>query len=468
MAVMKARDPETGQWVPVLDFDSIPNNSEQYFDIDYDGVICLKAEYRGNPTDETFPYAISDMGVGVVGSKNAELPERLVIPDVVDGTAVTAFQAGMFYVNRRIREITLPDAVEAIPDNFCREAVRLKTVRNTNRIKKVGSGGFSYTRVEKMVFPNLEEASTGSFAACCYLYSIDIGNKLTAIPQQMFMQCCLLSVVRGGAAVRSIGLRAFQYTKNLKNLPLLSGLGTVINDEEEKPSIGSYAFFGSRIQFDWASIADNCTFGERATPVVDNTTDFWSCATFVPCEGQLVTRMSQKNAEWANLYCGDSGVQYIRGCALFAALHIHSALSGEKYDHPDTFAEEIRAIDPSFLTSDGWPGKFENVAPLFSALGYKTTVYTDDITTEVYQAMCDALARGAYVYSQISTIGYADSGHAVAIYGINSNGEMLVIDSDLMYEKYRDTGIDDKLYTYRMTYQNLAGPTSNFVVVEKA
>ncbi|MBQ9095856.1 MAG: hypothetical protein IJY53_05935, partial [Akkermansia sp.] len=61
-----------------------PNRHAEYFTITEDGVLSLKPEYRGEPAKTTYPDAISDMGVGVAGSQNAELPEHLVIPEVVD------------------------------------------------------------------------------------------------------------------------------------------------------------------------------------------------------------------------------------------------------------------------------------------------------------------------------------------------------------------------------------------------
>lgn len=465
MAVLKVKDHVTGEWVPVPAVSGALTNSIRFFEIDLDGVVSLKPEYRGGTTATQYPYAVSDMGAGVVGSKNADLPERLVIPDVVDGTAVTGLRPGMFYNNERIIEITLPDTVEQIPSHFCTGAARLRSVRGTERIRSVGSSSFAYTRVEKLSFPNLTEVSSGAFGACCYLYSIDIG-KVTMIPAQTFMQCCLLSTVKGGESVWSIGSQAFYYTKNLKNLPLLAGMTSAVPDGQTA-SIGDYAFFGSRIQFDWSTLEGTVTFGSRATPVMDNTTDFWTGAVFTACENPLGIRMSQRNAEWSNQPCGQTGVTHNEGCAMFAVMHIHSALSGKMYEHPDEFVAELEAIDASFVTAAGWPGQFQNVGSVFTALGYNATVYADQITKASYEAMCAALARGAYVYTQVSTKDYVDGGHAVAIYGINSGGEMLVLDSDLLYERYRPTGLDDSVYVYRMPYQNFVGPDSNFVVVEK-
>lgn len=431
---------------------------EKYFDIDYDGIVSLKAAYRGHPAKTTYPYAISDNGVGVDGSLIHELPEKIVIPDVINGTAVSGFQSGMFYRNERVKEITIPDAVEKLPEYFCREAVNLKAIHNTEHITKLGTMFMAYTRVKKAMFPNLKEVANTAFGAASFLCSVDIGNNITEIPTQMFQQCPKLSLVNGGGKVTTIGDKAFHTTENLKNLPFLS----------QVTSIGASAFFQSRIQFDWSSIEGKCTFGKYATPVIDNTTDYWSGVEYEPCTNRLVTIMSQSNALWKAETFGDSGITYNEGCAVFCCLHIHSALSGKAYNHPDEFAEELRAIDPDLVTEAKHPSVFTNVAPLFNALGYKTTVYQDAITQETYQAICNALARGAYVYTQVSTANNENSGHTAVLYGINGIGEVLILNSSVTFEKFRATGITDEVHLSRMPYQNLSGPSSNIVIVEKA
>lgn len=432
-------------------------SDEKYFDIDYDGVVSLKPEYRGHPAKNTYPYAISDNGVGVDGSKIDELPEKIVVPDVIAGTAVSGFQPGVLHANERIREITIPDAVEELPNYFCREAYNLSAVFGTEGITKVSGSSFAYTRVKKLLFPNLKEMAAGAFGGCSYLYAIDIGDNITEIPAMAFRQCCNLSKVKGGAKVTKIGDQAFDYTYNLKNLPLLSGSIT---------SIGDYAFLWSRVQFDWSTLK-NCTFGTQATPVRDNTTDYWSSVTPKPCKNPIGTVMSQINPVWANLIFGDSNITYANCCAVFSIMHIHSALSGKTYVHPDEFAEELRSIDPSLLTADKHPSNFDNVAPMLNALGYNTTVYKDVITQSSYKDLCDALLRGAYIYQVVSTNVSVNAGHVVVLYGINDIGEMMFVDSANMFEPYRATGNIEDGHYQKAPHQNITGPDCNFVIVEK-
>lgn len=410
----------------------------KYFDIDYDGVVSLKAEYQAN------------------GSKNTELPEIIVIPDVINGTAVSGFVAGMFQKNLRVKEITIPDGVTELPDKFCNGAYNLLAIHNTEQITKLGQRVVLNTQIRKAIFPNLEVAGDGAFAQASYMYMADIGNKITEIPYGMFRLCPLLSLVKGGGSVKTIGKEAFYHARNLKNLSFLP----------QVTSIGTLAFYQSRIQFDWASIAGQCTFAEKATPVMDNTTDYWTGVAYTPCQNRLVTMMSQSNDEWADVNIGETGKLYRNGCGTFGVLHIHSALSGKLYTHPDEFMDDLCAIDQSWNTAEKMLAVFANAVLAFNDLGYTTTVYSGGITQQVYQAICDALARGAYVYSEVSTPNYDNDGHVVVIYGINSNKEVLVLDSSTAHSKYVAYGVDD-VFTYCMPFQNLTGPGSEIVIVEK-
>ena len=105
---------------------------------------------------------------------------------------------------------------------------------------------------------------------------------------------------------------------------------------------------------------------------------------------------------------------------------------------------------------------------LIQALGYTTTMYDSiNITAEIYQAVCDALARGAYVLAGVSTPTDADSGHMVVLYGINSIGEVLVVDSENTATTVLNGCVDQGKLRYRMPYQNLTGPASTIIIVEE-
>lgn len=431
---------------------------QQYFDID-DGVVSLKEDYRGVGA-ATYPASV---GNGL----ELALPDVLVIPNVINGIAVTAFAPGMFYTNERVREITLPATVTVLPDYFCNQAVNLKAVNATEQVTSIGIAAFNSTRIKNVSFPNLTVLAAGAFVSCAYLEVADIG-KIPSIPNSAFGNCARLRRVVGGEQVTSIGSMAFYCTRSLRDLPLLAHV----------TSVEDYAFFGSRI----CTSLSGDGIGTKAFPTVDNDTDFWSGVEYTPCQNRITTKLSQRNPEWKDepVLLDTTDVTYSGACPFFVAMHIHSAITGKYYSDPRAFIKELEEDSAlsEFLYDANWPENIDNVAPLFEALGYRTKVYgytgnTDlSLSRDDYKALVDALAQGAYVYTQIGTRAhwandYYDGGHAVMLYGINDLGEVCVLDSDVLHETYRETGFepDVDIYTYTMPYQNLVGPSSNFVIV---
>lgn len=439
--------------------DGSPNPS--YFSITDAGVVSLKPDYRGSGKT-SYPESVGN-------GTQAALPEKLVIPDTIDGIQVTALAPGMFYGNTRVKEVTIPDAVTAIPESFAMYAINLRTVNNTENVTSIGNTAFAATRVKQAFFPNLTEMGTMVFALDGYLETVDIG-KVTAIPERAFADCAFLERVLGGENVTSIGPRAFYHTHKLRDLPLLAHV----------TSVADYAFFGSRI---CTSLPAGGDIGTKAFPTVDNTKDFWTGVPYTPCKNRITTKLSQTNPEWAKeSFLKDDARGYGAGCALFCVMHIHSAITGKYYSDPRDFVDELKndkseANLSRFLYYDNWPGLFINVSKMFDALKYRTEVHGladgDDLTAADYKALVDALAAGAYVYSQAGLYDewrdndYFDGGHSVVLYGINELGEVCVLDSAIRHEPFRESGFepDADVYTYTMPYQNLVGASSNFVIV---
>ncbi len=429
-----------------------------YFSIAEAGVVSLKPDYRGSGKT-SYPESVGN-------GTQAALPDHLVIPDTIDGIQVAALAPGMFYGNTRVKEVTIPDAVTAIPESFAMYASNLRTVNNTENVTSIGKTAFAATRVKQAFFPNLTEMGTMAFASCGYLEVVDIGN-ITEIPERAFADCAFLREVSGGEKVTSIGNRAFYHTRKLRDLPLLAHV----------TSVADYAFFFSRI---CTSLPAGGEIGTKAFPTVDNTTDFWTGVPYTPCQNRLTTKLGQANPAWKNdtVLTDTDAVTYNSGCFLLTVLHIHAAITGKYYSDPRDFAAELKADGDlaKFLTTEYWAGEFKNVSAMFEALGYRTEVHGladgDDLTTADYKAMVDALAAGAYVYAQVGLYNRwqdddFDTGHAVAIYGINELGEVCVLDSAIRHELYREGGFepDADVYTYTMPYQNLVGASSNFVIV---
>ena len=419
--------------VGAVNNDIDPNRHAEYFDIDYYGVVSLKQDYRSG------------------GIKINELPETIVIPEIIGNKAVAGLAASMFQDNKRVKEIVLPKTVDTIPEHFCNGAGSLSKITNTEHITTIKTKAFRNTALITAFFPNLKELGDAAFGASILLCAVDIGDTLTTIPTAVFANCRALSCVKGGKSVTTIGAQAFYNTVHLTTLPFLGQL----------TNIGKAAFQKSRINYDWDTLA-NCTFGDYATPIQDNTNKYWVGYEPTPCENPLVTKMCQRDPRWIDDVWGDTDTTYHFGCVLFSALHIHSALSGKQYATPMEFEAEVRDIDPTLMSQK--VTRISYGASLLTALGYEVTYYGNEITAEIYQNMCEKLANGACVITTCSTASNYNGGHAVAIYGINEYGEMRVVDSDYGNEI---VGIFDDLGTYEIAFQNMTPPVADFAIVER-
>lgn len=399
-----------------------------FFDIDYDGLISLKPQYRGDATEQYangYPFSESDNGVGVEGSRITELPERIVIPDYVDGEMVTGFQNGTFCHNHRIREVVLPAGVTAIASGTFREANYLVKVENTEQVDTIGTGAFHSTRIEDIRFPKLTTLGNLAFQCCARLRVVDIG-QIASVPKQTFYECENLETVLGGENVTSIASYAFWLTRRLKELAFLPKV----------TSIGTLSFFSSRCDMETA--AEECSFNANATYRQFNDADYWSSATFTPCKNSLNSLFHQKDPRWADKqigsYAADDGTPYTygaNGCAFITLAEIYSAFEGVHFDSPEEFVPILEAKNLTHLDfryREQW-------CQIANGLGYETE-YLTSMTAENLQNVYDALAQGALVYKSVAInkedgTFSAEGGHATLCYGINSAGEMLVSDTSM-------------------------------------
>lgn len=411
----------------VLPVDPAHGEHAKFFDVDYDGIISLKPEYRGDPNElfaTNYPFSKSDNGIGVEGSKISELPERLVIPHNVNGESVTGFKVGMFSCNKRIKEVVLPTTVKAIAKGMFREAIHLEKVENTEQIVTIGTAAFLGTRIEEIRFPNLVSVDIMAFQTCSCLRIIDIG-KITSIPAQMFNYCENLSEVLGGENVKTVGKRAFFSTRRLKELSFIPKV----------TSVGHFAFFSSRCNVD--EFATGCSFGDYATYKQFGDADYWSNATFTPCKNQLNSLFHQKDARWADKQIGNytkNGVPLTygaNGCSLVTLAEIYSAFEDVHFDSPEEF---VPILESKGLTHLNFRVR-EDWCQMANGLGYETE-FISTMTTANLQKVYDALAQGALCYRSVATCddtGVADltGGHATLVYGINTEGEMLASDTSM-------------------------------------
>lgn len=399
---------------------------DKYFDIDYDGLVSLKPEYRGATINAKYPYAISDNGVGVNGSKISELPQRLVIPSNINGELVTGFQKGMFCCNEQVEQIVLQKTIKDIPAGFCRLAIHLELVENTGQIETIGAGAFYATRIREMLLPNLKSIGGNAFYTCYCLLKVDLGNIITTLSQSAFQYCDNLQEVKGGSSIKTVNKYAFYSTRRLKHVEFLQNL----------TQIDTNAFVGCALDFEEVYptlVANGCTFGTYATYKQFNDTDYWSGATFTPCRNELNSLFHQTDPRWANKtignYVDENGEPCTyanNGCAFCTLAEIYSAFEGVEFESPEEFLQILESKNLTHLDfryRTGW-------CQIANELGYQTE-YISTMTTADLQKVYDELSQGALVYRSLGVMNQPDGGHATLVYGVNSNGEMLMSETSM-------------------------------------
>lgn len=436
----------------------IAATDEKYFIITDDGMIYLKPEYRGAVGEQQAnsslgAYCKSDMGAGKAGSKNSELPEEIIIPEMIGETPVNSLANATFGFNTAVRRVKLPSCITKIP-NFCFYATtRLEAVAGTENVTEIGKSAFYESNIKQALFPKLETLGTNAFPYCLSLCVADVGN-VTEIPAGCFAGCIRLHTIRNGKNVTKVGLSALYGTGRLKNPAFVANL----------TEIGDYGFQYSRVNADWASM--NCTFGNNATALQLNPTDWWSNYNAEKCETPMRSTFDQCDPRWVNEKIVPSQDEtWAGGCTICACAHVYSAYEGLDIAAPAEFVTEALANDPNL---EQYPITYKaTYVKYLEAVGY--TVETTNakgnelLVGSDLQYMYDVLAAGNLVILGVCVENAATAGHCVVVYGINENGELLVVDSGATM---RGNGADGA-YIHPMPVQNFTKSSFDFVVVKK-
>ena len=442
------------------------STDEIYFDITDDGVISLKPEYRGACASEKadYLYGLSDNGVNEDGSRNAELPEEIVIPEIINGIAVKALAKAMFMGNRRVKRLVIPNCVKEIPNHFCYQATSLEAITGTENVTRMGKNVFYYSGIRKAYFPSLTEFAEGShshFMGCANLVVADLGKVFTqanaTVPKRCFSNCEKLEYIRNAEGITSIGEQGLYATYTLSNKDFLPNL----------KSIGNYGMLLSRADCDWDALSGYDKFGALSTANHINKYDYSSC-TFTPCNNPMRSTFSQHNPNWKDEYIVDytdeNGkrvyCQYEYGCAYVSCAMVYSALMGIDMESPEEFVEAVRTAKPDLLKvdiADGIIGtdasqpdtEYTEMQQWLDAVDLKGTFYSSP-SPENVQEVYNALANGALVI--VRRLGdYAGGNHHTVIHGVNSRGELLAVDSSAAN---RALGIYEAV-TFAMPVQNM-------------
>lgn len=417
-----------------------PDCHAAYFQITEDGVVSLKPEYRGATTKATYTYSVSDMGSGVVGSKNAELPSHLIIPEIVDGIVVNKMADGMFCDNTAFEYVTLPNTVTVIPDYCFYGSHFMRDIYNTENITVLGECGFSRaSSVKRVRLPNLTTMGYRGMMSCTSMVYADIGN-VTQIPDHAFVYAINIQRLKNTGGVTTVGASAFIKCAKLKHFENLDKLSNV----------GKTGLWASGVPYTELQKLTNCTFDTNATALQVNPTDFWSECTYTPCENPLPTYLAQNNTAWDTRAVGSK--TYKSACMLFDVIHAYCGLHNVTLNDVYELEAMVNSIDTTILAN--YVSTYTYQTTMARKMGLTVESY-GSINKTVLQTLYDALAAGKYASITI-TNGTNGSilGHCVLIYGVTDKGELMICDCFNAW--YHDFA---KPFTYTMPYQNFISPS---------
>lgn len=348
-----------------------------YFDIEPDGTIFLKPEYRGaaikfssnstilgdlGPTtcEKLEHYSQSDNGFEKDGSLINYLPEVLHIPSVVNGITVTKLAPAMFAYNKRIKQVILPQGITIIHNECFAYAINLTDVKNIEEVTGVSYGAFFATGIIEPSFPNLTQLFPRAFMKSGHLRKINLG-KITAIPDRCFEHCSDLEVIESDNKITSVGVGAFFNTSSLRKADFVSNL----------TNIGDYAFKRCALNFNWVEFAEEkgsgVKFGKYATPLQTVGSSLTARHYNIKMREKMLPaplRLDQQNPEWVDLPLNINET-YATSCRYMSVMNAYCGFNNLEYDDVYSLAQvntkKNAYIDKEISSGDEFNSYLENI-----------------------------------------------------------------------------------------------------------
>ncbi|MCM1440304.1 MAG: leucine-rich repeat domain-containing protein [Roseburia sp.] len=138
--------------------------------------------------------------------------ETVVMPDEIDGRAVTAFGNFMFISRNDIKQVTISGGVTSIGDFAFMSCGNLTNIVMPSGLKYIGSETFNrcgnLTSIE--IPSGVTGIGDGAFEDCKSLTGIVIPSGVTNIKSRLFKGCRRLTGIEIPSSVESVGADAFE------------------------------------------------------------------------------------------------------------------------------------------------------------------------------------------------------------------------------------------------------------------
>ena len=200
-----------------------------------DDGICTACDAVVGET-EGLIYELSDDGTYATLIAYEGTETRIKIADTYQDVPVTEIYERVFFENRSITSVIIPDSVTTIGAYAFSSCSSLTSVVIPDSVTTIGAHAFSVcSRLTSVVIPDsVTTIDYRAFSTCSSLTSVVIGDSVTTIGKEAFAYCSSLTGVVIPDSVTTIGRSAFYSCSSLT--------GVVIDDSVT--SIGEDAFSG--------------------------------------------------------------------------------------------------------------------------------------------------------------------------------------------------------------------------------
>ncbi len=156
--------------------------------------------------------------------------EVVVIPSQIKNVDVIGINK-VFYGNKNIKAIVIPDTVNSISRDAFKECENLEIVVFGNGIEKIGES--SFVRCKSLKEINIPDSVTSidsyAFYECENLEKVVLGDNVEYLREQCFSKCKSLYDINIPNSVKTIEERVFDECESLREITLTSNIEKLCN-----------------------------------------------------------------------------------------------------------------------------------------------------------------------------------------------------------------------------------------------
>lgn len=173
-------------------------------------------------------YEANETGVTITGYYG-DLPAEAVLPDTLDGMAVTKIGSNAFLSNTSLKKISLPDSITEIGEKAFSGCTKLQNVRFSTNLVRIGASAFeNCSGLSSITFPvGLDTIEPWAFGNCKRLTELVIPSTVTTLGEWSFSGCTGLDDIQINSGIHSIDNYVFYGCRRLTEVVIPEGVNTI-------------------------------------------------------------------------------------------------------------------------------------------------------------------------------------------------------------------------------------------------